>query len=134
MARRTRNSMMELEGGAELERKLLALNDSMQGPILARAALEGAEPIRVAAAHRAPWRTGFLAAHIGKQVVEMDELHADVAIGPERVAFYGIFQEIGTRIHKAHPFLRPAMDENKELAVKETGEVLREEIERVVKR
>lgn len=134
MARRTRHTTLELEGGKELERQLLALDDAMQGPILGRAALIGAEPIRVAAEYRAPRRTGFLAAHIGKELIETSLLHADVAVAPESDAYYGVFQEIGTRHHKAQPFLRPAMDENKDLAVETSGEVLRRELLKVAKR
>jgi HK97 gp10 family phage protein len=40
-----------------------------------------------------------------------------VAIGPQSAFFYGLFQEYGTRFHRAQPFLRPALDGEAQVAL-----------------
>jgi HK97 gp10 family phage protein len=54
--------------------------------------------------------------------------------GPLRSAYYGMFQEFGTRNHPPKPFMRPAFDQHKVSAVTDIKEVLKEEIDKAVAR
>lgn len=47
--------------------------------------------------------------------------------------FYWRFHEFGTRHMPARPFLRPAIDENKEAAVDKFAEVMKKQIDKEVK-
>lgn len=47
--------------------------------------------------------------------------------------FYWRFPEFGTRYIPAQPFLRPAIDENKEAAVDKFAEVMKKQIDKEVK-
>jgi HK97 gp10 family phage protein len=51
-----------------------------------------------------------------------------------RRAFYGSFQEFGTRHHPPKPFMRPAWDQHKNSAVIDIREILQEEIAKAVAR
>lgn len=55
---------------------------------------------------KAPVDTGFLSNSI--QVDEVTEHQATVVAGAE----YAIYQEMGTRFMPAHPFMRPAIEDN----------------------
>jgi len=105
-----------IDGLDELERALL---DSL--PKQARSAMrlslkDAGEFMRDAIAAKAPRKTGFLAEHIlvkARTSVRDDE--GDASVGPSRDAYYAQFVEFGS-IHNqpAHPFIRPAFEENKE--------------------
>lgn len=128
MARRTRNFRMEMPQGKDfgnLEKQLRKLDAAVQVKLLVKASLAGAEPIRQVASEKAPKRTGFLSKNIVKSLLEADQDHADVAIHPTKEAFYGRYQEVGTKHHRSRPFLRPAIDEQKEESIRVSAEVLR---------
>ena len=74
----------------------------------------GAEVLRAEMSKRAPVRTGYLREHIGIGDAKIDEAKGQITIpvGPNNKAFYGLFQEFGTRHHPAQPFMRPAADES----------------------
>lgn len=111
-------------GIEELVRRLEAIDRNTRGVLLERAALAGAEPIRKSAEAKAPRRRGVLAAGIGTEVVKRSTRGVTVRIGFRKEDFYGMFQELGTRNHAAQPFLRPAIDEQKEAAIVEVGREL----------
>jgi HK97 gp10 family phage protein len=55
-------------------------------------------------------------------------------VGPSKKAFWGRFVELGTRSQPARPFMRPALDEDGQLAVTAFATGAREELETVVRR
>jgi HK97 gp10 family phage protein len=60
----------------------------------------------------------------GGQWQAADEFQAAVAVGPSKLAFYGIFQEYGTVEHPAQAFGRPAFDGSRDEALQILGEGL----------
>lgn len=119
---------IQIQGAKALDAALGQLADHIQAEILTLAAKAGAEVLQAGMARRAPRRTGELAEGIGIKVQETAE-GALVDIGPTKEAFYGMFQELGTVRHAAHPFMRPTMDEDGAAAVAEVARVLKAEIE-----
>lgn len=101
-----------------MERALRRVESSITELDLEQIALEMAAPIEEDAQALAPRRTGRLAGEIASEVTSSDRQHAEVATGPSGRAWYGFFQEFGTRFHPAHPFLRPAFDGNRRRALR----------------
>ena len=56
------------------------------------------------------------------------------SVGPTQKAFYGLFQEFGTRNHPPKPFMRPAWDSLKFSMLDTMAKTLAEEIEKARKR
>lgn len=56
------------------------------------------------------------------------------SVGPTRAAFYGLFQEFGTRNHPPKPFMRPTWDALKNSMLDTIARVLGDEIEKSRKR
>lgn len=54
--------------------------------------------------------------------------------GPTRAAFWGVFQEFGTRKMSPKPFMRPAWDASRTSMLDTIKETLREEIDKAVAR
>jgi HK97 gp10 family phage protein len=108
-------------GVKALIRKFESLEESVAGQTLEQAAMAGAEVVRQEASRRAPRRTGMLAGHIVAELKEGSAERVSVAIGPDKDAFYGMFQELGTVHHPAQPFLRPALDEKANEATRAVG-------------
>lgn len=145
---------VRVEGGKELQAKLQELEESVAAEALRRAGEAGAKVLRDAANNRAP------GPHIETEIVEADAASVTVAIGPDDDHWYYQFLELGAAPHDiqgrpllafegdegtvftpgvshrgmgARPFLRPAIDENEDAAVKRAGDVLRREIEKVAR-
>lgn len=57
-----------------------------------------------------------------------------VQVGPTQDAYYGMFQEFGTRHHAAKPFMRPAWDSMKEGMAQSIADTLAEQIEKTRQR
>jgi len=55
-----------------------------------------------------------------------------MAVGP--TTFVGVFQEFGTVVHGAQPFMRPAWDAGRDKVLKDFGVQLWKAIARTVKR
>ena len=139
-------------GGDELKRALKQLNQAASKQALETAVTAGAKPIQNAAKARAPKKTRTLERSI-TTVVEADENHAEAQIGPSGVAvayaaqreFGGTITAKGRALHwvdedgvhhfaksvnqPAHPYMRPAWDENEDKAVELMTAVLRAQIE-----
>ncbi len=113
-------------GSEALTKKLIELEGSLRGRVLARAAEAGAEPVRDMAGQLAPRRSGDLAGSMEKEVVLSELERADVAVGP--TAYEGLFQELGTEHHEAQPFLRPALDGSEGDVISEVANVLRRDV------
>ncbi len=100
---------IKLEGADELVRQLHRRGVSVSQA--RRSALgAGGEIVREAMARNAPRRRGELAESIEVGGYEETKSRASIHIYPR--AFWGLYQEKGTRYHAAQPFVRPAIDEN----------------------
>ncbi len=114
-----------IEGGNELAATLRALPLSVSRPIKKDVLREAAEPMVAVARRLAPRDPGApdLADNIeiGNPRAAQDKFGDEVASvvwGPVKGFFYGYFQEWGTVHHGAHPFMRPAFDQNVERSVR----------------
>lgn len=104
---------MRVVGAEAIVRKLRVLPENVAERELRRAARAAAEPIRArmeALAPRGDPAEPTLANIVVTPVRGSDPMAAAVWIGPSRDAYYGYFQEYGTRYHAAQPFARPAFD------------------------
>lgn len=103
---------MRFEGGAELARELDRLSVRLSKKLLHEALREGAEPIRRAAATKAPRsdEAPHIADNIGIANARPGDAMAAVSIGPVKGFAYGLPLEVGTVHHSAQPFMRPAFD------------------------
>ena len=114
---------IKVKGGEELAKNIRRLGIKMEEAI--KPGLEkGAEIVRVDASDRAPRRRGKLAADIVKSKVEKNE----IKVGPGKDVWYGKFPELGTSRMSARPYLRPALDENKD----KINEAIRKELSKVI--
>jgi|SRR5688572_7153769 len=105
------------------------LPEAVQVPVLRRALVEAAEPIRAGMAARAP--RGPDAPHIADHIItkplapgELEAVTDDsagVEIGPRKEFFYGYFWEFGTVRLPARPFARPAFDAHQDDAIALVG-------------
>ena len=129
---------MQIQGGAQLARTLRELSLKAEQKTMRGILRDSAEPIRAEAERLAP--KSLDAPHIKDNIVislatkdaEGERLEADqhaVAVGPNKDAFYGFFQEFGTVHHAAQPFMRPAFD----LKVREALKAVQEGIWRVLR-
>jgi len=136
-------------GMPELEAKLRELGDAVTG-VLDRAVLAGAEPIAAEAARRAfPMRrTGQLAEDI-RVVLDNDpgdemgmgllgrlagaRTTAIARVSPARRSFYGFFVEHGVSMWDipARPFMRPAYDLYRDMAVRIVRDYIADAVRRV---
>ncbi len=121
-----------VKGDKELMRRLRALPGATAGLYLNKAISAGAELVALEASQRAPRRTGRLASHIDVDLVKEGGLSAEVAVGPGKPAWYGIFPEIGTKQAPAQPYLRPALDESKGDVERAISGVLRQSLMRAI--
>jgi HK97 gp10 family phage protein len=121
---------VQIEGLAELEQKLRDETKKVAVRTLRRAAKDASEIWENAISERAPSMTGFLKSQItmSSKAVGGDEGRLQVMVGPSKKAFYGIFQEFGTRYQKAHPFVRPAFEQTKDAVLAKFVEDLRDEL------
>lgn len=137
----------KIEGGAELLAKLKKMGVDVEAALTA-AAQAGATIIENDAEMRAP------GPDIEQEVVKRSESRVEIAIGPGDKHWYWKYFETGAQPHeiagplaipfegelhlvggakhpgmKARPFLRPALDGNKDTARDAVGNVLRGKIE-----
>ena len=147
MARAT----FKLSGARELDRVLQKLPREIGEKVLLSSLRVGAKEIKEAAKARAPVRSGggaktvktavgggirvvrqpgFLKNSIRIARLRGSESSAAVSIGPRREAFYGMFQEFGTRFQPARPWLRPALDAAAGRAIAAFGKALGKKVER----
>jgi HK97 gp10 family phage protein len=103
-------------GLKELEQKLRDEPKNVAKKTLRRAAKDAADIWEAAISERAPAMTGFLRSQItmSSKATGGDEGSMQVMVGPSKKAYYGIFQEFGTRFMKAQPFMRPAFEQTKD--------------------
>lgn len=102
---------MTIHGGEELAARLSTLPFRRRRKEVLAALIAGGEPIRLELGRQAP--RSAEAPHLADSMTTSVAKSPDpdtfvVAVGPSRDAFWGFFQEWGTRHHGAQPFARPA--------------------------
>lgn len=118
----------------DLERKLKEHGYAVRRTIMTKAVRAGAEVIQERASQLAPRNPVVagttLAESIVIKVIAADSSSAEVVarIGPNRSAFYGLFQEKGTAFHSAQPFLNPALTQSYQEALDASIEASRKEL------
>lgn len=129
---------VKIEGGAELARKLAALETAVAGRVLAAAVESGALVVQNDAKARAPYKTGTLRKSIHTQMGGGSATSAEADVGTDvpyaRRIEYGFegTDERGRSYHQApRPYLRPALDENADRIQREIGDALRQAVESV---
>jgi len=139
--------VVKIEGMDELLKELEKMGAEAE-VVMVEAALAGARVIAGIANVRAP------GPHVEVEVLSRANNRAEVGIGPDRKHWYYLFSELGASPHPitttrrqalrffgdegdafapqvahpgmpAKPFLRPAMDENKDQAVAEVGDTFK---------
>lgn len=123
------NRSVTLKGDRELIAKFEKLDRSMRGKVLENAVRAGALPIQNAAVIKAPIRFGTLRRSIHTEIVNASDTHAEAEIGTDLE--YAPYQEFGTRKMAAHPYLRPAFDEESGNAQKEIAEALKAQLDSI---
>jgi len=110
------DAKVTITGLKELEQKLRDETKKVAKRTLRRAAKDAADIWENAISERAPALTGFLRSQItmSSKAQGGDEGFLQVMVGPSKKAYYGIFQEFGTRFMKAQPFMRPAFEQTKD--------------------
>ncbi len=137
----------ELEGVAELERKLLALGSVASVPILRSAARAGIRPAYDRAQQTVPvgnephrtYKGRLVAPGFAKRSLRIvtrasaDGRRVSAAIGVRKEAFYAVlFLELGTSKAPARPWLRPAMSSTQSQQLAAFSAKLRERVDKVV--
>ena len=135
---------IDIRGFPELAKKLHDLGNALSEDILEAAVRAGAKIVRDAAAAKAPrdpTSGDHMGDHIVVRTVEKDGVHAVAGVAPvgwapeagkgEGRYWYWRLPEYGTSKMSAHPFMRPAADENEDAVTKAIAERLRKEIEKV---
>jgi HK97 gp10 family phage protein len=75
---------------------------------------------------------GYLKKHIGRQIKVSDSAYT-VEIGPTKSAYYGAFDELGTKHQPARPFMRPAFDSKQVEAERVFAETMQVDIDKELK-
>lgn len=124
-----------IHGFSEFERNLNELDRVVRQELLTEAAHAGADIVLEDAARRAPRDQGDLASGMTKRVSrQSDANEVSVEVGPDKKQFYGFFQERGTKHAPAQPFLKPALETNRERIAAAMKDVLLRGIERLSSR
>lgn len=151
-------AFVQLTGFAEHDKKLRQLEPKLAKKVLRKAMSAAAEPVRKEAARLAPrGDTGQLSRNIVKNVKRKKSIVV-AKVGAAAKVFYAIFLEFGTfhsrrepllrpRKGKAarsfargvqgvqmQPFLRPAWDAKKGVALRTLGEKIGSELERLARK
>lgn len=114
---RSKKVQVGIEGADEIIKILKDIGIEANA-VLEEAAEEGAKIALAEAKRRVPVKTGNLRDNLEITKVKSrtpDKLKKTVfvKVGFNKKAFYGTFVELGTRFIKAKPFLRPAIDQNR---------------------
>lgn len=124
----------EVEGMDELIAKLGRMAAKATGPQLVASLRAGALLIQTSAAVKAPVDTGTLRRSIHTNVEHISD-GAVARIGVPNHSDkgedmgYAIYQEFGTSRMAAHPYLRPAFEQQKGAAVREIARALEHMVE-----
>ncbi len=116
----------------EVRAKFQNLGSALTNKVLETALTEGAEIVKAAAVPRAPRRNrGRIGAAIKVKTEEKSAagVVVKVAIDQKSPGFFGKFHEFGTRKMRARPFLRPAIDENREAVIAKVEDTVKRILE-----
>jgi len=107
---------MGFSGGKQLKLDLDVISRLYTRKFLLLTLKEHAKPMSKAARKAAPKLTGLLAKGVkprarGARYSRKGTVM--VKVGPSKKEFWGMFQEFGTRHHKAQPWMRPSWDSTK---------------------
>lgn len=131
-----KNFDISMTGDKELQAKFAKLHPKLQRLLIVSSMKKAAEPIAAAASQKAPVNTGALAASIhvtkakavrgGVKVSISTGTRADLGIEADAPGYYPMSQEMGWtdesgRQHAAHPYMRPALNENENQTLKTIG-------------
>ena len=133
------NVTVEITGLKELDAALRALPDAMQAGPVREGLKAGAEVLRQSMAHRAPRDPDVSGVTLAEEMVAEVKVStkrdtAEARIGPSKRAWYGRFQEFGTEHHAAQPFMRPALDQDGQLAIAALAQAMAAGLERAARR
>jgi len=135
---------IQMIGDKELQRKLRELPIAMERKIVRKALREAARPVLAAAKALAPVLTGRMKAgmklraekakrgHFGVQVVT--PTRKELGIAGDDPYYYPMAVEVGTAKMPAHPFMRPALDANREKGIAIAAREIRAGIEAEARR
>lgn len=112
-----------VRGIEKINRNLQRVGREVDARFKLEALEKAAEPVRKRAEELAPKRTGRLARHMVIQKKIKSRIYTAL-VGPEKMFFYGYFNEYGTSKMAPSPFLRPAMAQMRDKAL----EILRNEL------
>lgn len=124
-----------VDGLDDLVRKLTALSDALAGHVLKAAVSSGGLLVQNDAKRRAPFKTGTLRRSIHSEVSgDRDQATAEIGTDVPYAARLEFGFEgkdaLGRTYHQSpRPYLRPALDENADLAAREIGDALKAAIE-----
>lgn len=116
------NTRIIITGIPQLKAKLAKLDDAVAGDKLGKATLAGALVIEGSAKEKVHVITGNLKRNITTGLESSSATEATVRIGTN--VEYAPYEEFGTRYRGPHPYLRPALDENKGKAQQVIGQAL----------
>lgn len=105
---------IRIEGTAELNNKLKALETAVFVHGMRAAVKSGAKIVEVSAVEKVSVRYGFIKRSITSEVVTNTATTVERDVGAGKKQFYSRYLEVGTKKTAPHPFLRPALDENQE--------------------
>ncbi len=117
---------ISLLGDKALQRKLDALPNKLAKKVMRQALREGARPVLASAKANAPVLTGRMKKSLKLRamkarrgnfgVVIMTGTREQLGIDPKDKSYYPFAVEFGFKRHNvpAHPFIRPALDDNRE--------------------
>lgn len=128
---------MKLRGFEALERALAKMGDENVLKILRGSLRKGAKVVLADAKERAPeGKTGDLREGLKIKTVHLNKSKKNiiVEIANTKSTYYAKFLEFGTKHISARPFMRPALDNNKNEVLKITGQEINKRISRFFKR
>ena len=101
-----------ISGQKEVDWALDVLSKSMPRPFLKGVMLGAAKPLVKSMKRNVRKDTGELKKGVKARVKKRLRKIVVVKVGPSKDQFWGMFQEFGTAHHGAHPWMRPAWEEN----------------------
>jgi len=117
---------VRIRGDKVVIANLVRVGQRMQAKRVKRVYMRAGKLVEKDAKRRVHVITGFLKANI---FTDWQEDHVEVR--PSDMAFYGIFEELGTSRRPAHPFLRPAMNAQRQAVLREITKGMRKVIDQV---
>jgi len=119
-----------IEGMGNLKAQFQELSNKAQRAVMRKALTQTGAVVVKAARAKCPVKTGKLKKSIKSSVSVKEGGLSYVDVGWGKDAFWGLFVEKGTCHRSAHPFLRPALDENHAAILQTFTEALNQQIQK----